>query len=97
MTNTFDPEIEVATRWKKGYCPNPSGRPRMRVLSEVLRQKLSEVKADDPQQRTHAQIIAENLIQIASSQGRGAVSAAAEIADRLEGKPSKGRVFSFFA
>ena len=44
------------------------------------------MKADDPEGRTYAEIIAANLIEIASSQHRSAVAAAAEIADRIEGR-----------
>ena len=87
MTSSFNPEIGVATRWKKGQAsPNPGGRPKSRLLSAALGNKLAAVKPDDPEGRTYAEIIAANLIAIASSQGRSAVAAAAEIADRLEGK-----------
>ena len=47
---------------------------------------MAEVKPDDAQARTYAEIVASNLIEIASSPGRSAVAAASEIADRLEGK-----------
>jgi hypothetical protein len=36
--------------------------------------------------RTFAEIIAENLVEIACSEGPGAVHAVSEIADRLEGR-----------
>lgn len=84
---TFDPSIGRNTRWKRGQpSPNPGGRPRSRALSEALRNKLGEVKEDDPQRRTHAELIALNMIRIASSENRGAVAAASEIADRVEGR-----------
>lgn len=87
MTTTFDPETGKATQWKKGCAsPNPGGRPKTRLLSEALRSKLGEAQPDDPQGRTYAEVIGMNLIEIASSQGRSAVAAAVEIADRLEGK-----------
>ena len=83
----FDPSIGVATRWKKGQpSPNPGGRPKSRLLSEALRNRLAEVKPDDPTGRTFAEAIAENLVRIACSEGPSAVHAANEIADRIEGR-----------
>ena len=83
----FDPSIGAATRWKKGRpSPNPGGRPKSRVLSEALCTRLAEVKPGDPAGRTFAEVVAENLIEIACSEGPGAVHAASEIADRLEGR-----------
>jgi len=83
----FDPNIGAATRWRKGQpSPNPGGRPKSRLLSEALRTRLAEVKADDPAGRTYAEAIAENLVRIACSGGPSAVHAANEIADRLEGR-----------
>src|SRR5215472_6933757 len=79
----FDPSIGVGTRFRKGVSGNPGGRPRMRVLSEALRAQLGEIKPDDPAGRTHAEIVAANLID---TEGPGAVHAASEIADRLEGR-----------
>ena len=87
MTKNFDPEIGLATRWKKGQpSPNPSGRPKSRLVSEALRVRLAEIKAGDPQGRTYAEIVAHNLVEIACSKGPSAVSASNEIADRLEGR-----------
>ena len=83
---TFDPRIGRGTQWKKGTSGNPGGRPRSRLLSEALRTRLGEVKPDDPAGRTYAEVVAENLIEIACSEGPGAVHAASEIADRLEGR-----------
>jgi len=83
----FDPSIGKATQWRKGQpSPNPGGRPKARLLSEALRSRLAEVKPDDPLGRTFAEIVAANLVEIASSEGPGAVHAAAEIADRIEGR-----------
>ena len=83
----FDPGIGAATRWKKGRpSPNPGGRPKSSLLSEGLRTRLAEVKPGDPAGRTYAEIVAENLVEIACSEGPGAVHAASEIADRLEGR-----------
>jgi len=83
---TFDPSIGRATQWRKGQSGNVGGRPKSRLLSEALRTRLAEVKRDDPAARTFAEIVAENLIEIACSEGPGAVHAAGEIADRLEGR-----------
>jgi uncharacterized protein DUF5681 len=83
----FDPSIGRATQFRKGQpSPNPGGRPKSRILSDALRTRLAEVKPDDPLGRTFAEIVAENLVAIASSEGPGAVHAAAEIADRIEGR-----------
>ena len=82
----FGPNIEAGTRWKKGSSGNPGGRPKSRLLSEALRSRLAEVKPGDPASRTYAEVVAENLIEIACSEGLGAVHAASEIADRLEGR-----------
>jgi len=90
MTNNFDPSIGMSTRWKKGQrSPNPGGRPKTRLLSEALRSRLGELKPGDPEGRTFAQVVAYNLINVASSSGPGAVTAAGEIADRLEGRPTQ--------
>jgi hypothetical protein len=91
----FDPNIGTATRWKKGQpSPNPGGRPKSRLLSEALRTKLAEVKPGDQAGRTYAEVVAENLIEIACSEGPGAVHAASEIADRLEGRSRQSIEFS---
>jgi len=55
-------------------------------LSEALRARLADVKPDDPEKRTWAEIVATNLIEIASSKSPSAVSAANEICDRIEGR-----------
>jgi hypothetical protein len=86
MTTSFEPNIGTSTRWKKGQSANPGGRPKSRLLTEALRVRLAEAKADDPEGRTYAEVIAANLIAIACSQGSGAVTAMGEIADRVEGK-----------
>jgi hypothetical protein len=83
----FDPAIGQTTRWRKGQpSPNPGGRPKSRLLSQALGKKLAEVKPDDPEHRTYAEVVAANMVEIACAQGRSAVTAAAEIADRLEGR-----------
>ena len=81
-TNRFDPGIGRATQFKKRQCPNPGGRLKSRLLSEALRVRLAEVKPDDPERRTHAEIVAGNLINIACSQGPGAVATMGELGSR---------------
>lgn len=90
----FDPNIGKATEFKKGQSGNAGGRPKSRLLSEALRTRLAEVKPDDPQKRTWADVVAMNLIEIACSEGPGAVHAASEIADRLEGRSRQSIEFA---
>jgi hypothetical protein len=74
-------------RWKKGQSGNPGGRPKSRLVSEALRTQLAALKPGDPKGRTYAELIASNLIEIASeSDGSEAVHAAGLIADRIEGR-----------
>ena len=90
MPNNFDPSIGAATRWKKGQpSPNPGGRPKSRLLSEALRAQLGQLKPNDPGGRTFAEAVAANLIDIACSEDHSAVAAAAEIANRLEGRSTQ--------
>ena len=87
MSKNFDPTIGVSTRWRKGGpSPNPGGRPKSRLLTDALRIRLGDIKPDDPEQRTWAEVMASNLIEIACSKSPGAVAAANEICDRLEGR-----------
>ena len=89
----FDPSIGKVTQWRKGQpSPNPGGRPKSRLLSEALRTRLAEAKPGDPAGRTYAEVVAENLVEIACSERPGAVHAASEIADRIEGRAPRGRV-----
>src|SRR5215469_6469480 len=83
----FDPSIGAATRYRKGQSGNPGGRPRSRLLSETLRNRLAEIKADDPEKRSWAEIIASNLVELAASKSPSAVAAANEVCDRIEGRP----------
>ena len=72
-------------RWKPGESGNPAGRPPSEAaLSDDLRSRLAEKVPGDKQHRTYAQKIACRLVEAAL---RGSVSAAALIADRVEGKP----------
>jgi predicted transcriptional regulator len=73
----------VETRWKPGQSGNPKGRPKSITLSEAYRKMLSQVDETDPERRTRAEVLAEQMYIKASS---GDVSALREIADRVEGK-----------
>ena len=84
---TFDPNIGVNTRWRKGQpSPNPGGRPRSKLLSEALRDRLSQVIDDDAAGRTFAEAVADNLVRLACSEEPNAVHAATEIGNRVEGR-----------
>lgn len=72
MTSTFDPAIGTGTRWAIGRNGNPGGRPKSRLLSQALSSRLAEIKPDDPEGRTYAEVVAANLVEIAFSRGPGA-------------------------
>lgn len=92
----FDPSIGATTRWKKGSSGNPGGRPKSRLLSEALRNHLGQIKENDPEQRTWAEAIAANLIEIAASKSPSAIAAANEVCDRAEGRPPQHLQISDF-
>jgi len=94
----FDSNIGLNTRWRKGQpSPNPGGRPKSKLLSEALRNRLAEVKADDPVKRTWAEVVAMNLVEIAASKSSNAIAAANEVCDRAEGRPTQTVRVSDFA
>jgi hypothetical protein len=73
--------------WKPGASGNPSGRPKLHLLSEAYRSRLAQVDPDDAQERTYAEVIAEHLCKVAAGLAKGnSTRAAHEIADRTEGK-----------
>jgi hypothetical protein len=74
------------TRWKPGQSGNPTGRPKSITLSEALRIELAKVLPNDTQERTFAELIAQQLVRAAAT---GNILAAREIADRTEGKPKQ--------
>ena len=91
----FDPDIGKSTRWKKGQrSPNPGWAAQVPLLSEALRTRLAELKPGDPAGRTFAEVVAQDLVEIACSEGPGAVHAASEIADRLEGRSRQSVEFA---
>ena len=92
----FNSDIGRATRWRKGQTGNAGGRPKSRLLSEALRNRLGEVRPDDPEHRTWAEAIAANLIEIAASKSSIAIDAANEVCDRAEGRPAQHLQISDF-
>jgi len=77
------PERDAHGYWKPGQSGNPGGRPKRTPLIEACREVLSHPIPGDPQGRTYAQAIAEKLATLALA---GDIRAAAELADRAEGK-----------
>lgn len=73
--------------WKPGQSGNPSGRPKVRTISEAYRKYLAEVDPEDPQGRTRAEVAAERLYKLTEIEHPAAVGAFRELADRSEGKP----------
>jgi Family of unknown function (DUF5681) len=67
--------------FKPGQSGNPKGRPKSIVLSEAYRKRLEKVDETDPERRTYAEILAEQMIVKAKA---GDVQALREIADRTE-------------
>lgn len=92
----FNSDIGRATRWRKGQTGNAGGRPKSRMLSEALRNRLGEIKPDDAEKRTWAEAIAANLIEIAASKSSNAITAANEVCDRAEGRPAQHLQISDF-
>ena len=72
-------------RWKPGISGNPSGRPAVQTLGKACRELLSKL-APDGSGMTYAEAIAHSLADKALG---GDVRAAAELADRAEGRPTQ--------
>jgi uncharacterized protein DUF5681 len=74
-------EFGVATRFKPGQSGNPGGRPKTRIVAEMLSALGNEV---DPETlKSYFQIAAERLM---SEVFRGNVQAFREFADRVDGR-----------
>jgi hypothetical protein len=72
------PDVGRATQFKAGQpSANPGGRPKKRPVTSALERLLDDSTAER---------IARALIALASTKSNGAVTAAREIMDRLEGK-----------
>jgi hypothetical protein len=69
--------------FKPGQSGNPAGRPKSITLSEAYRKQLAMIDEADPQKRTFAEVLAEQMIVKAKT---GDVAALKEVADRVEGK-----------
>jgi hypothetical protein len=78
--------LENLKPFKPGQSGNPGGRTKSKELSAAYRRKLEQLIENDPKGRTFAELIADALINEAI---KGKVPAAAEIADRTEGKPAQ--------
>jgi hypothetical protein len=70
-------------QFKPGQSGNAGGRPRKGKFTEELELKAHELVPNDPEKRTWARFLAEQLFFAAA---KGNVHAFAEIADRVEGK-----------
>src|SRR5690349_9934521 len=79
------PEGFLAHRFKPGQSGNPAGRPKSITLSEAYRHKLEELVPGDKEGRNWAEFIADRMVRQAAHR----VSAAQELADRVEGKPAQ--------
>ncbi len=75
-----------STRWKPGQSGNPAGRPKSITLSEAMRLELAKMLPGDTQERTFAEVIAQQLVRAAAT---GSIFAAKEICDRTEGRPKQ--------
>lgn len=78
----------VPYRWPKGYCPNPSGRPKgSHTVGGALKQILDSDEGQD------AAAIALNLVRMAKSEDPDvagpALSAIKEVFERTDGKVEK--------
>jgi len=76
----------IGRRFPKGVSGNPSGRPKTALLSQAVRQKLGALVPDDPQGRTYAQVIADELVRAAM---RGNPECFRALSDRTEGRPTQ--------
>ncbi len=79
-----DKRLSNLKPFKPGQSGNPKGRPKSITLSEAYRKMLGAVDEADPEKRTRAEVLAEQMYAKAKT---GDVSALREIADRVEGKP----------
>lgn len=72
-------------RWAKGQSGNPAGRkPKHRYVSELIRDRLTELKPGDDQERTWAEFLADKALLDAAA-GKG--EEVHRLLDRIEGRP----------
>lgn len=69
--------------FQPGVSGNPGGRPKRKPLTEAYQALMNQVCPEDKDGRTYAQLIARALMKEAI---KGKVQAAAELADRVEGR-----------
>lgn len=77
MSNDNPDPPPVSGRWKPGQSGNPKGRPKKKPFTEALERIFAKLSDEEHEQ------IAMPLVKKAAS---GDVSAAKELADRLDGK-----------
>ena len=77
--------IGLATRFVKGVCPNPGGRPRTARLHEAIRNALAMDSSERLPMDSNAEVIAMRIVNQAK---RGSLAAAVVAGDRAEGRPS---------
>jgi hypothetical protein len=65
------------------------GRPKSKLVSQALHDRLAQINEADPEKRSWAEIVVSNLIELATSKSPSAVAAANEICDRAEGRPAQ--------
>jgi hypothetical protein len=76
--------LGIATRFQPGQSGNPGGRPKTRVLAEMLASVGSEI--DKKSGKTFFQLAAESLVENAF---HGDVQAFKEFADRIDGRAAQ--------
>ncbi|HEY6330479.1 MAG TPA: hypothetical protein VI756_14170 [Blastocatellia bacterium] len=82
----FEPGNNIG--FKRGESGNPVGRNKAwRSFSEAVRERLAELKAEDPQGRTRGDALVDWLFSVAEAdKGRHSLIALRELLDRGEGK-----------
>jgi Family of unknown function (DUF5681) len=78
-----NPDKTIPHRWQPGQSGNPGGRPKRAPLADACREVLALPVPADAEGRTYAQKIAATLAEKAAE---GDIRAAAELADRAEGR-----------
>jgi hypothetical protein len=81
-------KMPTGKRFQKGVSGNPLGRPSTKPITDAYKRVLDRRVPGDPEKRTFGEMLAESMVRIACNPklAAQAISAAAEICDRLEGK-----------
>jgi hypothetical protein len=77
-------EVSIATQFQPGKSGNPGGRPKIRVLAEMLAAVGNQVEKKSG--KTYFQLAAEALLSKAFN---GDVQAFRELADRIDGRTTQ--------